>query len=323
MTSGKWAAVILLAGVLQAQIHEQGLLVGYVLDSRTGTLRGVRGIPGAARLGDPVPFQQAIASAAVRNGRAIVVSAEETPRVSLLRRLDAPVPDVLPIASTIEPVNRVYLNTLATTALLHSAAAESFQFVTRLDGTPELSTPVPVSQLRGKFLNAAVAETRSCALLTSFDDDNGYLQHVCAGSGQVELIATFPGVRPAAVGWWQKDKDALIADAAANELLLLPQFLSGTAPISLAGKDGGLEDPGALLPINSTTIAVMNRGSASLVIADSRQPGQSRRIELPEMPTRLELLDGSGVLACTGIGPDPLLLVDPRRDFAAFYVPMN
>ena len=323
MRPWNWAVAFLLAGTLQAQIQEQRLVGGYVLDSRGGTLRSVRGIPGATRLGDPVPFPQVIAQATVRNGRAVVVSAEEPPRVSLLRQLDAPIPDLIPIESSIGPVSRVYLTAQATPALLYSAVTESFQFVTGLGGTPELSAPTPASDLKGKFLAAAVAESRGCALLTSYDDEDGYLQHVCAGSGQSGLIARLPGVRPAAVAWFQQDQDALIADAAASELLVLPRFLSGAAPVALAGATAGLDDPAALLPLDSTAIAVMNRGSASLVIVDSRQSGEGRRVELPEMPTRLELLDGFGALACTGIGPDPLLLVDPRRDYAAFYVPMN
>lgn len=320
----QWAAVALLAGAAQAQIQEQGLLAGIVLDSRTGTLRPVRGIPGAARLGDPIPFEPVIAEAAVRNGRAVVISAEESPKVSLLRHLDAPSPEVIPLDSPIAPVSRVYLNGSATTALLYSYVNESAQFVTGLDGTPKLSDPIPASALSGRFLDAAVAETRNCALLTSFDGENGYLQHVCADSvGPVDVIARLPGVRPAAVGWFQRDRDALIADAAGNQLLWLPQFSSGAAPVALAGPNDGIEGPAALLPLNGTTVAVMNGGSASLVLADTRRAGESRRIELPELPTRLEMLNASAVLACTRIGPGPLLLVDPRRDFAAVYVPMN
>lgn len=324
MMRRQWAVVALvLAGVSQAQIQEQRLLAGYVLDSRSGTLRSVRGIPGAARLGDAVSFDFFIAEAAVGNGRAVVISAEESPRVFLLRHLDAPVPEVIAIDSPMGPISRVYLNAPATTALLYSSAGEFAQFATGLDGTPELSQPIPASALRGMFLDAAVAETRNCALLTSFDDESGYLQHVCADSGQVGLIGRFPGVRPAAVGWFQGDRDALIADAAGNELLLLPRFLSGASPIVLAGVADGIDGPAALLPLNSTTVAVMNRGSASLVVADSRQAGQTRRIELPELPTRLEWLGASGVLACTRIGTGPLLLVEPRREYAALYVPMN
>jgi hypothetical protein len=320
----QWAVVALLAGVAQAQIQEHGLLAGYVLDSRTGTLRRVSGIPGAARLSDPIAFDQVIAEASVRNGRALVISAEESPRVSLLRNLDAPAPEVIPIDSPLAPVSRVFLNASATTALLYSSVNESSQFVTGLDGTPKLSDPIPSSALVGRFLDAAVAETRSCALLTSFDDEHGYLHHVCADSvAQVAVIARLPGVRPAAVAWFDRDRDALIADAAGNELLLLPQFSTGTAPVTLAGPNDGIDNPAALLPLNSTAVAVMNRGSASLVLVDARQTGVTRRIELPEIPTRLETLGASGALACTRTGPGPLLLVDPRRDFAALYVPMN
>lgn len=323
MRPGSWAIVFLLAGALHAQMQEQKLMAGYVLDSRQGTLRGVRGIPGAARLGDPIAFPQAIAQAAVRNGRAVVVSAEEPARVSLLRQLDAAVPERIAIDDAIAAVSRVYLNGTATTALLYSSSGETFQLITGLDATPAVSTPIPAAGLRGKFLNAAVAETQSCALLTSADEESGYLYRVCAGSGEMGLMAQLPGVRPAAVGWWQQDRDALVADAANHELLLLTRFLIGAAPIPLARATDGLEDPGALLPLNRTTIAVMNRGSASLVLADTSQEGATRRVELPESPTRLELLDGFGVLACTDVGPGPLVLVDPRRDFAAFYVPMN
>jgi hypothetical protein len=316
--------VALFAGIAQAQIHEHGLLAGYVLDSRTGTLRRVSGIPGAARLSDPIRFEPVIAEATARNGRALVISAEESPKVSLLRHLDASAPEVTPIDSTIAPVSRVYLNASATTALLYSSVNESAQFVTGLDGTPKLSDSIPASAILGRFLDAAVAETRSCALLTSFDDQHGYLQHVCADSvGQVGTIARLPGVRPAAVAWFARDRDALIADAAGNELLLLPQFSTGTAPVTLAGPNDGLDGPAALWALNGATIAVMNRGSASLVLVDTRQNGGTRRIELPEIPTRLESLNAAGALVCTRIGAGPLLLVDPRRDFAALYVPMN
>jgi hypothetical protein len=125
------------------------------------------------------------------------------------------------------------------------------------------------------------------------------------------------------VAWFQGDRDALVADAAGNRLLLLPQFATGAAPVVLAGPDEGVDSPGAVLPLSGSAIAVMNRGSASLVLVDSGRTGASRRIELPEAPTRLESLDSSAVLAVTRVGAGPLLLIDPRRDFAALYVPMN
>jgi hypothetical protein len=320
----QWAAVAVFAGISQAQIQEQHLTAGYALDTRSGALRAVRGIPGAARLGDSIPFDQAIAEAAVRNGRAVVISAGRSPKVSLLRHLDAAAPEVVAIDPSIGAVSNVYLNGSATVALLYSSLNGSAQLVTALDKTPNLSDPIPASSLIGSFAAAAVAETRSCALLASFDDDGGYLQQVCAdAAAQVGLIARLPGVRPTAVSYFQKDKDALVTDSARNELLRLPQFSTGTAPVTLAGPDDGIDNPAAIVPLDSTTIAVMNRGSASLVLADTRQSGGGRRIELPESAARLEWLDGSAVLACTRIGPGPLLLIDARRDFGAFYVPMN
>lgn len=320
----QWAAVALLAGAAQAQIHERGLTAGYVLDSRTGTLRGIRGIPGATRLGDALRLEQPIAEAAVRNGRAVVITAEEEPRVLLLRRLDSDAPDVTSINTAIGPVNRIYLNAAGTTALLYSSIHESAQFITGLDGTVKVSEPVAGSAFAGKLLDAAIAESSSCALIASSDDENGYLQHVCADSvGQVGMVARLPGVRPAAVGWYRGDRDALVADAAGNALLLLPSFANGTAPVTLAGPNEGIDNPAALLPLNGSTIAIVNRGSASLVLVDGRQGNGARRIELPEVATRLEFLDGSAALACTRVGAGPLMLVDPRRDFAALYVPMN
>src|ERR1700736_5466969 len=137
------------AGFACAEV--QGVVTGIVLDTRSGSLRPVLGIPGASPLGDPIPFPPGIVEAAIRNNSAVIVSAGQPSLVYLLRQLNSAAPEVIKLDSSIAAVSGIYLNGPATTALLYSSSNDLFQFVTGLDALPQLSDPIPASLMRGTF----------------------------------------------------------------------------------------------------------------------------------------------------------------------------
>jgi hypothetical protein len=321
MRSGLLLAILLAGGPAYAQV--QGVTSGYAIDTRSGSIQPVLGIPGAARLGDPSVLPSAAGEGVVANGRAVMISARRV-RVLVVQNLSSPAPAVIPLSGVIPDVSRVFLNGNATTALLYSDKRRLFQFITGVDSTPVVGDSFAASLLRGAFSAAAVAGSRPCALFASFDPANSYIQQACADSpGSVLDVAQLPAVRAAAISLSRQDQDALVADQAGNQILLLPDFAQGAGPIAVAGPAQGIDSPVAVLALGPTTFAAIDGVSPKLVLADSANPAAARTIALPAVPTQLEFLDPSGVLSCTRIGPGPLLLVDARQDFAPFFVPIN
>lgn len=312
----KIALLALGTGVLSAQI--QGVISGYVIDSQSGSIRSVLGIPGASRLGEPADLGFRILSGVIRNGRAVVISTEEPAQAYVLRELASrPVARRLPISPS--PTARVFLNRSATVALVYSAEAQTIQFVRGLDRAELLIHPPPafaISTLRGAFVDAAVADSTSCALIGTVDEFASYILKACSGiKNSIATIATLPGVRISSLAWFHGETDAIVADQLSNRILLLPG-ISGS-PIELAGSSPA----SALIALDDTRIAAISTETPALLVIDTEHAQASRTIALPATPTRLEFLASGGILALTQPDSQPLLLIDMRQDFAPFFVP--
>lgn len=313
-------ALLCPCGGLLAQ-QPQGVVTGFTIDERQGSVRAVLGIPGATRLGDPVELPAKVVGGAFGQGRGLAIAGSAW-SVYLLQNLGAPSPRVARLETAISGVTEVFLNPSATTALLYSGEYRRLQLVTSLDSTPVLGNSIPATLLKGAFSTAAVANASSCALIASYDAEGSSIQKLCA-DGTISAVAQLPGTRIGSIAWFREEQDAVAVDAAGRQILWLKNLDQGAAPVTLAGPSNGLVSPSAILPLDDATIAVADGGAASLLVIDTSKGVPPQTFPLPEAPTRLIALDAPGVLACNRVGSGPLLLVDTRHNYATSFVPMN
>jgi hypothetical protein len=262
---------------------------------------------------------------AVSNGLAVVVSAEDPPRAYSIQNLSG-APQVRPLTISPTRASRVFLNPSGTLALLYSPDTQQFQFAGGLDQPPDaphLHHSFDGSMLRGAFVAAALANATPCALIASDDGTTSYIQEICATITSTPIIvATFPATHISSVAWFHQDADAIAADQTGNRILLISGIGNGSPPVQLAGSEQGIQAPSALLSLDDTHIAVIGSETSTLLVFDATNPANPRTVALPAAPTRLELMDSSGILALTGTGAGPVLLVDARQGFAPFFIPI-
>lgn len=299
----------------------QGVVSGYVIDGRTGSLRAVLGIPGATRLGDPIALPSRIQSGAIRSGRAVLLSQGLAQSVYVARNLSAAAPEVIALNAAIPHVSRVFMNPIGTTALLYSLTAHRFQFVTGLDTTPHAGDPISDSMVQGAFAAASVASSTGCALVASNDEAGAYLRKLCP-DGSSPITVGMTGAHISSLAWFRKDVDAVAVDQNSNQVYRLSDVSNGGSPVALAGPAQGIGFPAEVLPLDDSHVALTERGSATLRVFDTNG-GTSQSYTLTQVPTELDAMDEPGVLAISRIGPGPLLLVDTRHNFASFFVPLN
>ncbi|MCX6626014.1 MAG: hypothetical protein NTW28_00090, partial [Candidatus Solibacter sp.] len=132
---------------LSATAQQGGLAspnLGLAYDSRWNTIRTIRGIPGAAILGDPVVAGFPLVAAAISPGQdlALVVSAAG-PQLRLIRFLgDNPAP--LPIDGAMDSPDRIVFSPAGRAALLFRNNPRQLQVLTGLADFPAVRD-LPVS----------------------------------------------------------------------------------------------------------------------------------------------------------------------------------
>ena len=115
------------AGILLAQQGSVGgPVAGYVFDEGSQALRSIRGIPGAALVGDPVDFGSPVSAAWVspRLDSALILAADGTPR---LYRLDSGRATLVPADGLTAPIRAVYSPSGTALALIDSAGIRVYK----------------------------------------------------------------------------------------------------------------------------------------------------------------------------------------------------
>lgn len=291
-----------------------GPVGGFVLDSRTGAIRPVNGIPGASTLGAalalPFPVRQA-AIAAARDFALAVSDADGA--VYLLRGLAGGAPESVPLEGA-PNASRIVLNASGTAALLYTKDAASLQVIAGLPDRPAVAAAFDVSGL-GEI--AAMALSADGARVVAGTSGEGAVYELAA-DGPRRLAASH-GVSAIAF----RNRDILFTNRTTNELVLVSGADEGGISV-LAGEGNGVNQPVAVASIDAgREIWVANAGSSSVLALDMANPGVSYTLPLAAVPTRCEPFDGASVMVLNDAGEAPLLLADWARNRATYFVPAD
>jgi hypothetical protein len=268
-------AALLLAPIVTAQ-DVQGPVLGYAWDTASSRLRPILGIPGSSLLGAPLDLSVplSLVELSPRQDYALAAGAESV----WLVRLDG--------ARSVHPVlsgsaDRIVISPTGTAAAVYS---QELQILKGLPGTPSAAAVAVPGPLTAMAVN-----------------DAGNL--VLAVCGE-QLFALRPGAAPrrlgpagagSALAFADNTTDAIVADAANNEVFLLR---GENERLILASERDGVSEPVAVA-LAAGRGFVANRGSNAVLILDLGG-GPPARISCPCEVTGLQRLRGEAVFRLTG-----------------------
>lgn len=253
----KWLLLILLAvlfvGVAAAQTGTAltGPTMGLVFDSSQSALRPIRGIPGAATLGDAVNLGFPLASASVSplQDYALALRADDSSLV-LVRAGGSAV-----IAGARSAPALMVFSPAGTAAALYDSGAGRVQILTGLPDAAAVQSDIDVSALSGPVAALAVDDAGASLFLAAGAPESVALYRV-ALNGTAQFLASFRSV--AALRLSATGREILLADSAAGAVYVI-RDPRGTGRLDLiaSGRDG-----------LGTPIAVESDAAGRIFVAD-------------------------------------------------------
>jgi hypothetical protein len=295
---------VLLAGVAAAQAGPalSGPTLGLVFDSSQSALRPIRGIPGAASLGDAVNAGFLLASATIspQQGYALAVKADDS-SVVLVRATgaSAAIPGARPAPAL------VVFSPAGTAAALYDSGAGRVQILTGLPDSAAVQSDIDISALAGPVAALAVDDAGASLFLAAGAAEAVSLYRIAA-AGASQFLVSFRSV--AALSLSSNGREALLADSAAGAVYVI-RDLRGTGSVEMiaSGRDG-LGAPIAVASDSAGRVFVADQ-AGNLTILD-RSQGSVVSLPCGCVPTGLFRLSGSATFRLTEPSAAPMWVLD-------------
>jgi hypothetical protein len=270
----------------------------------------------------PVPFLLKSASIAP-GGYAITVAA--TGEISMVSAMDSDEATITPIDALGANPDRVVLNDAGTAVALYWKDKAAGQIVIGLPGAPAAGATLDLSQIPGEILAIAADQTGSYLLVAAADSDgHGGIYRVTNNESTTTLSFVAPAIRPTAIHFLHGGHDAIVADAGANQILLIKDVTASAEESILATSSDGVdsvdllaasEDQDYVLAASSqnTKLLVMylRNGFVSTVASS----------DLPCVPSRLTKLSLQHLYVLSGPAPGPTQLLENSQGPSTYFVP--
>jgi hypothetical protein len=284
---------VLLVGVAAAQSGTalSGPTMGLVFDSSQSALRPIRGIPGAATLGDPVNPGFALASATVspRQDYALALRTDDS-SVVLVRPggASAAVSGARP-----GPALTVF-SPAGTAAALYNSGAGRVQILTGLPDAAAVQSDLDISALAGPVAALAVDDAGTSLFLAAGAAETVSLYRI-AMDGTSQFLAPFRSV--AALHLSANGREALLADSTAGAVYIIRELQgAGHLETIASGRDG-----------LGTPIGVESDAAGRIFVADQagnvtildRSHGSAVSLPCGCTPTGLFRLSGTATFRLT------------------------
>lgn len=291
---------------------------GFILDARTGSLRPVLGMPGAMQLGDAVslPFH-AISADFDPNGNFAVVVSDETPsHVYVIKNLTNPV--ITDLGTVADNSSVLGVNRTGQTAVL--SAPGQFQFLTGLGDSPALANAIPTGSLLGPISAGVVDDAGQCALVGTSADATAALETLCA-DGSSQRVLTQDGMRITAIALANQGQDAIVADSAGQQVLLIASYASQAGVSVLASSNDGVNAPVGI-QVSGQQAIVADSGASAIFVVDLAGQAAVRTIALNGPPARLKLMADKSVALLSDPTSAPFSIFDIQA-MQSFFIPTN
>jgi hypothetical protein len=293
---------VLLSRSSEAQGSSVGVpVLGFAFDSSRGAIRPVRGIPGAAMLGDPLDpgFPLASAVIAPQQNFALAFSTGEQPRI--VSWSDGKL-STLSLADTMAAPDRMIFSPSGTAAILLSSQSPArLQILTGLP-RPSAVEEINIRMLTRPLGSAAVSDDGKLVILADGGQNPAWLFN--SARSQVMLPLSGPG----AVFAFRRDSHDAAAMASTGDVYVLQNL--DDAPALRNISPGGDQTAGAVgLWFSADGTQVYAASSGGNIAAVDFTTGATQSVACQCVPTGIQPLR-PGIFRLTDISNRPVLVFD-------------
>ncbi len=297
MTARLLSCALLLSVSLTAQSSTSqvsGPVMGLVLDPES-RLRPVWGVPGAAFLGQPIPIDSSLQVLAISPHEDYVLATrtDTGDTVILTNLFDTIANKTLAGASGIASV---VLSPSGSSAVLQSSDAATWLVVTGLPDSPTIAWQTDISSFAQAPVAAALSDNGKAVLAAVPTDSGASVYLFTSGNGPADLmdLGQFGGV-----AFIAQKTDALIADAAANQVQLIQDVTGAASASVIADSNAGVATPvDVTASEDGNRIFIANSQPNSVLLLDSQAAGPLS-IACDCTPTRFSRLARNSVFSLT------------------------
>jgi hypothetical protein len=284
----------------------RGPTMGLVFDSSQSALRPIRGIPGAATLGEPVNLGFAIASAAVspRQDYALAWKADDSSLV-LVRAGGAEISSAA-VAGTRSAPALIVFSPDGAAAALYDSASGRVQILTGLPDAATVQGDIDVSALAGPVAALAVDDAGTSLLLAAGEAETVSLYRITMDAAP-QFLASFRSV--AALRLLDSGRQALLADSIAGALYLIRDLPGAAAIEMIASARDGLGAPIAVEADSAGRRIFLADREGNLTILD-RERGSVSSLPCGCAPAGLFRLSGTATFRLTEPSDAPMWVLD-------------
>ncbi len=292
-----------------------GPVSGFVLDSRTSTIRPITGVPGATRLADALalPFPILAAEFSATGDAAVAITADLPGHLVVLGALNSGAISIADLGEVAEGTRLLGLNAKGNAATVYSAADGQLKFVTGIGKDAVLSSPVSTAALAGPVTAAVLEESGSCAILGT-----GSVEVLCA-DGSSRRVVTASSLRITALALI--GGDLWLADDSAKQVLRVADYAHSSTAAVFATTADGLQKPIALAITAAGQVLVADSEAQAIFIIDAAA-GSVRTVALDVAPSQLRPLTDRSLLLINDLRALPFTLFATEA-MRTYFVPAN
>lgn len=287
---------------------------GFILDSRTATIRPVLGIAGALRLGDPLSLSSGIAAAefSLTSDSAVALTADQPAHVLVITGLRTS-PASKDLGEVAADARLLPINSKGTSAAFHSTADATLRFITSLSNAPSLSAPILTSNLAGPITAGLLDDSGNCALLGT-----GAVETLCADGSSRRIIQS-SSLSVTALAFANGGRDLWVADSAAKQILQISGYSDQSLVTIAATESDGLLSPVALTEMSTGQILVADSEAQTVFVIGN---SAVRAFPMSVVPSRLQPLNDRTLVLLNDLTALPFTLL-ATEEMRTYFVPVN
>ena len=295
-----------------------GPVPGYVLDSRTATVRAVYGIPGALQLSAPVtlPFGVASAGFGPAGDYAVAITDGQPAHAFVIQALASATPALIDLGAVPDGTRVLAVNNSGTGALLYAGDGSVVQFVTGLPQSPALSGGIATTALAGAITAALLDDAAGCAIVGT-----GALETLCA-DGSTQRLLPQTNWNISALTFANQGADVVFADQAGKQIVLVGQYKQAANTSVLGTATGGIDTPVGLQTMANGQIMAADSTASALFVIDPTGQNAMQNLPLTVAPSQLSFLSDRSILLLNSPSSVPFTVLD-LTSMRSFFIPAN
>jgi hypothetical protein len=280
--------LVLFSASAFAQIH--GPVTGYLFDQGLGSLRAVRGIPGAAMLDAGIDVQIAVDRATVSPNQEYAFLISESTLFVLKFSDNSP-------RQVLQAPDRIALSPSGSVAALLYNESRVVRIITELPNRFQLVREFTFSESVDLSETMAVSDQGDTVLGNDFYSRDG------------EIVPLMGIGKTTAAVFMKNRSDLIVVDGAGNQIVRFTAPADGTSRITIAEERDGVLDPIGVGASLDGRRVFAGMGSGTIISADLAT-GQLTTILCNCRPSTMQQLKGNAVFRLTDIEYSGILILD-------------